>query len=318
MRDIWNPWHGCTKYSEGCERCYMYALDRRHGTEIPSNQLRRTKNFGYPLKKDRQGNFKLKAGERVRVNMASDTFIDGAAEWMPELWDIVQQRPDLIFWFLTKRVHNIEPMLPADWGTGYGNVMLNMTAENQRAFDERWPVFREIPAKAKGICCAPLLSPIDLEPALASGQICEVSAGGENYDNPRPCHYEWYEDMAAQCRKYGISFHWYESGTKLIRNGRLHFIPRKPDQARVAGLSGLSRSVSRPYLLLRDPGDGHILAPSELHVPMYDVRHCLHCGNRGMCNGCDPACKQRDKTHRQVTAGELDQLERADFKRREN
>lgn len=27
MNDIWNPWHGCKKYSEGCENCYMYYLD---------------------------------------------------------------------------------------------------------------------------------------------------------------------------------------------------------------------------------------------------------------------------------------------------
>ena len=27
MNDIWNPWHGCKKYSEGCENCYMYFLD---------------------------------------------------------------------------------------------------------------------------------------------------------------------------------------------------------------------------------------------------------------------------------------------------
>lgn len=28
MHDIWNPWHGCRKCSEGCENCYMYFLDR--------------------------------------------------------------------------------------------------------------------------------------------------------------------------------------------------------------------------------------------------------------------------------------------------
>nr|WP_278849220.1 DUF5131 family protein [Megamonas funiformis] len=28
MHDIWNPWHGCLKYSEGCKNCYMYYLDK--------------------------------------------------------------------------------------------------------------------------------------------------------------------------------------------------------------------------------------------------------------------------------------------------
>ena len=37
MRDIWNPWHGCVKCSEGCRNCYMYFLDRvrdRNGADI--------------------------------------------------------------------------------------------------------------------------------------------------------------------------------------------------------------------------------------------------------------------------------------------
>ena len=25
MHDIWNPWHGCVKYSEGCMNCYIGA-----------------------------------------------------------------------------------------------------------------------------------------------------------------------------------------------------------------------------------------------------------------------------------------------------
>ena len=29
MNDIWNPWHGCHKYSEGCKYCYMYYLDSK-------------------------------------------------------------------------------------------------------------------------------------------------------------------------------------------------------------------------------------------------------------------------------------------------
>ncbi|MFQ8582558.1 MAG: DUF5131 family protein [Holdemania massiliensis] len=31
MHDIWNPWHGCIKISEGCEHCYMFYLDRQRG-----------------------------------------------------------------------------------------------------------------------------------------------------------------------------------------------------------------------------------------------------------------------------------------------
>lgn len=29
--DIWNPWHGCRKYSEDCDHCYMHYLDNERG-----------------------------------------------------------------------------------------------------------------------------------------------------------------------------------------------------------------------------------------------------------------------------------------------
>lgn len=45
MHDIWNPWHGCTKCSEGCQNCYMYFLDRvrdRNGADIYKTKLKRS------------------------------------------------------------------------------------------------------------------------------------------------------------------------------------------------------------------------------------------------------------------------------------
>lgn len=62
MHDIWNPWHGCIKISEGCEHCYMFYLDRQRGQD--GAQIRRVQNgFDMPLKKDRRGHFKIQSGE---------------------------------------------------------------------------------------------------------------------------------------------------------------------------------------------------------------------------------------------------------------
>ncbi|MBP5474378.1 MAG: DUF5131 family protein, partial [Bacteroidales bacterium] len=27
----WNPWHGCTKISQGCKYCYVYRQDEMYG-----------------------------------------------------------------------------------------------------------------------------------------------------------------------------------------------------------------------------------------------------------------------------------------------
>ena len=66
MHDIWNPWHGCVKCSEGCAHCYMYFLDGQRGKN--GAEIYRTKTgFRYPLSRDRAGNYKEKSGEQLRV-----------------------------------------------------------------------------------------------------------------------------------------------------------------------------------------------------------------------------------------------------------
>ena len=70
LHDIWNPWHGCVKCSEGCQNCYMYFLDRmrdQNGAEIYKTKS----GFSYPLQKDRTGHYKIQSGEQIRVCMTS-------------------------------------------------------------------------------------------------------------------------------------------------------------------------------------------------------------------------------------------------------
>ena len=62
MHDIWNPWHGCKKCSEGCQNCYMYYLDGLRGQS--GADIYRTKaGFRYPLSRDRSGRYKVQSGE---------------------------------------------------------------------------------------------------------------------------------------------------------------------------------------------------------------------------------------------------------------
>ena len=66
LHDIWNPWHGCVKCSEGCQNCYMYFLDRmrdQNGAEIYKTKS----GFSYPLQKDRAGHYKIQSGEQIRA-----------------------------------------------------------------------------------------------------------------------------------------------------------------------------------------------------------------------------------------------------------
>ena len=111
MHDIWNPWHGCVKCSEGCQNCYMYYLDAlrgKSGAEI----YRTGAGFRYPLSKTRDGRWKVQSGEMLRVCMTSDFFLEEADAWRPEAWDIIRQRPDVQFFLLTKRPQRVAPGQP--------------------------------------------------------------------------------------------------------------------------------------------------------------------------------------------------------------
>lgn len=282
--DFWNPWHGCTKCSEGCRNCYMYALDARYGTEQDSSKIRLTNNFYAPLKKSRDKSFKIKPGSFLRVNMTSDTFHENALQWLPEFWNIIRQRPDLRFWLLTKRPQNIAVNLPPDWNDGWDNVSLNVSVENQDAI-WRAEILSGIPAKHKGICCAPLIGPVDLSGVLQTPNFEEIQCGGENYDNPRPMDIKWAKSLSQQCRNAHVNFCFYETGTRPIIDGHTFFVPKKAEQAVWAFYSGLSHLEKKTQWNLRDPNTG---APVQIPEPMFNKHHCVMCGNRQVCNGCSP------------------------------
>ena len=90
---------------------YLDGLRDKDGSEI----YRTKAGFRYPLSRDRQGNYKVKSGEMIRVCMTSDFFLDAADAWRPEAWDIIRQRPDVKFFLLTKRPQRVREHLPQDW-----------------------------------------------------------------------------------------------------------------------------------------------------------------------------------------------------------
>ena len=295
MADLksWNLWHGCNKYSEGCDNCYMYYLDKVRGVPERARIVSKTSDFMKPLKKSRSGEYKIPSGYCLRVNMTSDTFLEEADEWREDMWRMIKSRADIRFYILTKRVPRISDHLPADWGDGYENVDFNISCENQRAFDERWPIFKNIPAKHKGLNLAPLIGGIDIMPALASGQIEQVCLGGEGFGGQRPCRYEWIKQISDACAEYKVNFTVNSIGAVFIKGGRTYYMEKQNVQGKQAYLSGLSHFYRKiPYKLF-DPRDGHLLRDSELLIPQYNKERCLTCTSSETCIGCVDcgACK---------------------------
>ena len=156
----WNPWHGCRKISEGCRHCYVYRQDERHDKD--SSEVRKTSAFNLPVRRSRDGRFKVPAGEMVYTCFTSDFLVEEADAWRAEAWEMIRTRSDLRFFFITKRIDRLMQVLPPDWGDGYENLIVGCTVENQAAADRRLPLLLGAPLRHKLIVCAPLLGPLDI------------------------------------------------------------------------------------------------------------------------------------------------------------
>ena len=283
MHDIWNPWHGCKKCSEGCQNCYMYFLDEQRGKS--GADIYRTKSgFNYPLSKDRYGRYKIQSGEQLRVCMTSDFFLEEADEWRDEAWSIIRQRPDVVFFLLTKRPERVSGCLPYDWGEGWENVFFNVSCENQKRADERIPILLDLPFKHKGVMCAPFIGEISIKKYLSEGQIEQVLCDGENYSGARPCHYDRVKRLRDECEEYDVTFVFCGTGRRFIKDGKMYKIESSELQSVQAYKSGLSYQ-GKPISFKLTNLLGMPISDERRYKPYYGKK-CQTCGMKMICNGC--------------------------------
>lgn len=149
----WNPWYGCHKVSSGCMYCYMMRDQETYGKN--GNVVKRSKTkFNDPLK--------WKEPALCFTCSWSDWFIEEADPWRDEAWAIIKATPHITYQILTKRPERILEHLPADWGSGYENVWLGVSVENQKAAEVRIPLLMKVNAKIRFLSCEPLLSEINI------------------------------------------------------------------------------------------------------------------------------------------------------------
>ncbi len=223
----WNPWHGCTKVSPGCARCYVYRRDAEFGKD--ASVVTKTSAFDLPLKRGRDKQYKLKPEDGVVYTCFTSDFFHSAADtWRPQAWAMMKERSDLEFYFITKRPQRFFEGLPADWGGGYENVHICCTCENQKMTDLRLPVFLELPIRHKEIIHEPMLEQIRIEPYLEKyrDQIECVSVGGETGEGARVLDYAWVLNTHIQCVNCGVPFSFHQTGLRFKKGDRIYTVPR--------------------------------------------------------------------------------------------
>ncbi|MBE6935368.1 MAG: DUF5131 family protein [Ruminococcaceae bacterium] len=231
----WNLWHGCHKLSPGCAHCYVYRMDARSGRDAAL--VAKTADYDLPIRRGRDGAYKIPSGERVYTCFTSDFFLEDADPWREEAWRMMRERRDLHFFFVTKRIDRFSVALPEDWGAGYENVTIACTVENQAMAERRLPLFLEAPIRHRELVCEPLLEPIDLERFLGAW-IEGVTVGGESGPESRICDYDWVLGLREQCIRRGVRFTFKQTGASFRKDGRLYHIAhdRIGEQARRAGI----------------------------------------------------------------------------------
>jgi protein gp37 len=196
----WNPWMGCQKVSPGCANCYMFTDQARYGRDPATVQRSKTR-FDAPLK--------WKKPALVFTCSWSDWFHPDADAWRVDAWEIVRRTPHLTYQILTKRPAGIVDRLPTDWGQGYPNVWLGLSAENQTWLERRWPLLMAVPAAVRFISAEPLLGPLNLSGITGLDWII---TGGESGPGARSADLDWFRSIRDQCRQRGIAYHHKQNG----------------------------------------------------------------------------------------------------------
>ena len=213
----WNPWIGCQKVSPGCDNCYAETLmDKRyhrvqwgpHGERVRTSKA----NWRNPLKWHAgAAEFAAIHGRRRRVFCSSlaDVFDKAApAGARDDLWRRIEETPDMDWLLLTKRIENVRKFIPPAWREEPywpRNIWLGVTAENQEAFDARWPVLQSIPAAVRFISYEPAIGALTFRPEDVEG-LHWLICGGESGASFRYMPEEWADEVRFDCGLAGVAF----------------------------------------------------------------------------------------------------------------
>lgn len=183
-----NPWKICTPIGTGCLNCYAAALSIRYGwgeykQGVP-RQRTSAANWRKPLTWQRHAEKGLlpdgktpHGGRAPRVFCASlaDVFDNEAPdEWRHELFDLIEQTPNLSWLLVTKRIGNVPKMayrwlLKQEWPD---NCRLLITVVNQEEADRDIPKLLALPCK-NGISYEPALSYVDWSKYLKGSHVID-------------------------------------------------------------------------------------------------------------------------------------------------
>lgn len=170
----------------------------------------------------------------VFSNSVGDVFdIERPTSEFIRLWRKIGVTPNLLWTILTKRHKRIIQDLPLDWGTGYPNVMLGVSAGTQKMLETRWRYLQKVPAAGRFMSLEPILEELDISEIDTAG-LDWVIIGGESGVKARVFELDWARKLIADLHAKNVPVFVKQLGTRASdkRNGIAGRLLKVPDEAK--------------------------------------------------------------------------------------
>jgi len=140
-----------------------------------------------------------------------------------DFWNMIKERSDLTFLFLTKRIERFMDVMTSDFETSFHHVHVGVSVENQEMADFRLPYLLKAPIHHKSIICQPLIGPISLSSYLQGIEL--VVVGGEASKDGRIMDLSWVDAIRKDCLQAKVNFSYRQAASNTMKQGVLYHIP---------------------------------------------------------------------------------------------
>lgn len=193
---------GCTKVSDGCDKCYMFRLSRIYGRST-AFAPRKMENVERDIRKWKESSI-------VFVNSMSDTFHESAPIEMIESWFAMMEKyPQHQYIILTKRINRAYNYFKTHKCPDQCWIGTSVEDAGQIHRIEK---LKKIKTKIRFVSFEPLLADI---PSIDLSGLQWVIVGGESDQSaPREFKEEWAIHIRDACKEHKIPFFYKQFGGK--------------------------------------------------------------------------------------------------------
>ena len=227
---------GCDKVSAGCYDCYAMRDARRMGNN-PNSKISTVYNGLVVQQRNGLLNWtgtvrelperldwpsQWREHRDVFVCSQSDLFHEGISdEFIVRVFSVMRENAQHTYYVLTKRPERLLKLLSRSTpieglhdfnSTNFPNVIVGISAEDQKAADVRMPLLVQVPLDPtqRFVSAEPLIGPLDLSKWIH--EIGWVIAGCGSGRHAKLMHPAWPRLLRDQCEGAGIDFHFKQWG----------------------------------------------------------------------------------------------------------